>query len=397
MKPKTIGVLAGITILGIVVAILVNQDPATQVPRSGELLFPQLLSKVNEVNEIVVTTHDQTVTLVRGEEMWKVKEKEGYPADMEKVKQTLLGLAELQILEPKTSNPELYDRLGLQDPGQEGSLATAVTVKTPNDPEAAVVIVGNQRPAKGNPRMSDIYVRQPGEPQTWLVTGNLPLDKVPEEWLEKEITALPAKRVHRVTVTHSRGETLQVSKIKPEDVDFHLNSVPAGFKVASQFNVNNVAGTLVQLSLENVQKAEEVKFQPNAGVTAVVETFDGLRLHVQTMEQGERVYGKFSAEFDPALIQPVESGSSSPSAETGAASPSAPGTMKTSGDKPPAEPPIPSSKEASNEDSVLKDPEEVQKEVMVLNQRVEGWVYELPKFRVENFTKPKQELLAKSE
>lgn len=393
MTSKTIGILAGITILGIVIAILVNREADDPIPRSGELLFPHLLPKVNEINEVVVQSHDQTVTLVAGEKIWKVKEKEGYPADVEKVKQTLIGLAELQILGPKTANPELYDRLGLQDPEQEGSLATTVTVKTSKDPEAAVVIVGNQRPAKGNPRMSDIYVRQPGDPQTWLVIGNLPLETLPGDWLEKEITALPTKRVHRVTVTHPGGKTLQVSKDQPEDLDFHLDSVPAGFKVASQFNVNNVAGTLVQLSLEDVHQEEQVKFQPHAGVQAVVETFDGLRLHVRTMEEGEKVYGKFSAEFDPALIPPAEPGPSQE--ETGPASDSAQSesTKESQTEEQPADQATPSPKE----DSVLKSPEEVQKEVMAFNQRVEGWVYELPKFRVENFSKPKQGLLAKME
>jgi len=285
MKSKTIGILAGITIVGIIIAMFVNRESTSQLPKSGELFFPQLLSMVNEVNEVVVESHDQTVTLVREENAWGVKEKAGYRADVEKVKQTIVGLAELRILEPKTKNPELYDRLGLQDKDQEGSLSTTITLRTLNNPEAVVVIVGNQRPAKGNPRMSDIYVRQPKDPQTWLVMGNLPLEKVAGEWLDKEITALTTKRVHRVTVTNPGGETLVISKNKPEDLDFHVHSVPDGYKVASQFNVNNVVGTLAQLSLENVSKEGAVKFPDRSGVRAVLETFDGLRLHVHTTKE----------------------------------------------------------------------------------------------------------------
>jgi hypothetical protein len=394
MKSKTIGILAGITILGIVVAILVNREPTFHLPKSGQLLFPQLLAMVNEVNEVVVETKDQTVTLVRGENAWGVKEKAGYRGDVEKVKQTIIGLAELRILEPKTMNPELYERLGLQDKEQEGSLSTTLTLKTPNNPEAALVIVGNQRPAKGNPRMSDIYVRQPGDPQTWLVMGNLPLEKVAGEWLDTEITALTSKRVHRVTVTHPGGKTLLVSKDKPEDLDFRLDSVPAGFKVASQFNVNNVVGTLVQLSLEDVKKEGDVDFQSHPGVSAVLETFDGLRLHVQTAKEGDKIFGKLSAEFDPALVMPVEA---SPSSEKKEKIP-APGSGQ---DEKPTEamegkePVEKHSEPAPEEDSVLKKPEEVQKEVVALNQRVQGWTYELPKFRVENFSKSKKDLLAK--
>ena len=394
MKAKTIGILAGITIVGIVAAIFVNREPTSDLPKSGQLLFPQLLSMVNELNEVVVETKDQTVTLMREENAWTVKEKAGYRADVEKVKQTIIGLAELRILEPKTKNRDLYDRLGLQDKEQDGSPSTTVTLKTPNNPEAALVIVGNTRPAKGNPRMSDIYVRQPGDTQTWLVMGNLPLEKVAGEWLDKEITALTSKRVHRVTVTHPSGETLVVSKDKPEDLDFQLGSVPAGFKVASQFNVNNVVGTLVQLSLEDVKKAGEVNFGGQSGVSAVLETFDGLRLHVQTAKKEDKIFGKFSAEFDPALVQPVDV---SPSTEKGETSPDPASVQEEKtpeskeGEQPTEKSPVPSPKE----DSVLMKPEEVQKEVVTLNQRVQGWVYELPTFRAENFSKTKKDLIEK--
>lgn len=393
MKAKALGILAGITIVGIVVAVFVNQEPASQLPNSGELLFPSLLSGVNDVSEVVVETKDQTVTLVREENIWGVKEKAGYRADVEKVKQTLIGLAELRILEPKTKNPELYDRLGLQDKEQEGSLSTTVTLKTPNNPGAALVILGNQRPAKGNPRMSEIYARKPGEPQTWLTIGNLPLEKVAGEWLDKEITALTTKRVHRVTVTHPDGETLLVSKDKPEDLDFQLDSIPAGFKVASQFNVNNVVGTLVQLSFEDVKEEQEVNFQDRSGVTAVLETFDGLRLHVQTAKQDDKIFGKFSAEFDQKLVQPVEATPSSEKGETVSAKDSAQ-DEKAMGSPKRKQPDEEQGELSSKKEPILEKPEEVQGEVEAFNHRTEGWVYELPAFRVENFSKAKKDLLA---
>ncbi len=392
MKTRTIGILAGITIIGIVVAIVVNRESASQLPHSGELLFPNLLAMVNEIHEVKVETPDQTVTLVRGEKMWKVKEKDGYPADVEKVKQTIIGLAEMRILEPKTKNPELYDRLGLQDTDKEGAQSTYVTFKTPTKPEAVKVIVGNQRPAKGNPRLSDIYVRKPEDPQTWLVTGNLPLEKMSGEWLDKELTALVTKRVHRVTVTHPDGETFVISKEKPEDLDFQLDAIPPGFKVTSQFSVNNVVGSLIQLSLEDVKKGEEAGLPKDSGVTVVLETFDGLRLHVQTAKQDDKSLGIISAEFDPALVRPVEAEPSPDKEET---DPTQAAQDQTT-DKPEEGKPSTEKAESSpTEESVLKKPEEVQKEVQELNQRVEGWVYELPSFKVDNFSKHKKDLISK--
>ena len=382
MKSKTIGLLAGITLVVILVAVFANREPSSSLPQSGQALFPDLMSVVNDVNEVVIESKEQTITLVRGEETWGVKEKNSYRANVEKVKQALVGLADLRIHEPKTKNPELYERLGLQDTDKEGSLSKTVTVKTSENPEAAKLVVGNQKPAKGNPRMSDIYVRKPGDPQTWLVIGNLPLETMPGEWLDKEVTALTTKRVHQVTVTHRNGDKLHLSKEKPEDLDFHFDSIPIGSKVSSQFNVNNVVGTLVQLELEDVKHQNEVDFKANPGVSAVLETFDGLRLHVHTTKQNDHVWGTFSAEFDPDLIQTSVPESKLKSSQETDGSETKKDDKET-GEEPPKKEPI------------LNKPEEVQQEVETFNQRVKDWAYALPSFRVENFSKLKKDLIEK--
>jgi len=384
MKSTTIGLLAGITIIGIVLAVFVNREPSSSLPQSGQPVFPDLMSLVNDINEVVIETHEQTMTLVRGEHAWGVKEKSGYRADVEKVKKTIVGLAGLRILEPKTQTPELYDRLGLQDHGEEGSTSKMVTLKTADNPEAAKLVVGNQKPAKGNPRMSDIYVRKPDDPRTWLVIGNLPLETVPGEWLDQEVTAFTTKRVRQVTVTHPQGATLHLSKAKPDDLDFSLDSIPAGFRISSQFNVNNVVGTLVQLSLEDVKPQAEVDFLANPGVSVVLETFDGLRLHVHTTKHDEHIWAKLSAEFDANLVQPSELSSTPEDGQK------AEGEETEKGDEV-------ANVATPEKDSVLTTPEEVQKEVDSLNQRVKGWAYALPSFRVENFSKLKKDLLSKEE
>ncbi len=384
MKSKTLGLLAAITIVGIILAVFANREPSTSIRHSGQLLFPNLMAVVNDVNEIAIETKEHTVTLVRGEQNWGVKEKASYRADVEKVKQAIVGMADLRIHEPKTKNPELYERLGLQDPDQEGSPSKMVSLKTVDNAETAKLVVGNQKPAKGNPRMSEIYVRKPDDPQTWLVTGNLPLETVSGEWLDKEVTALTTKRVHQVTVTHPKGETLHLSKEKPEDLDFQLDAIPSGFKVSSQFNLNNVVGTLVQLELEDVKPQAELDFSGNPGVSAVLETFDGLRLHVHTTKQDEKVFAKVSAEFDENIIVTAEPDPQSESSEKTEGAETEKDNNETAATLP-------------KKESLLKKPEEVQKEVESINQRVKDWAYVLPSFRVENFSKLKKDLISKED
>ncbi|MDX1410650.1 MAG: hypothetical protein R3351_00690, partial [Nitrospirales bacterium] len=43
----------------------------------------------------------------------------------------------------------------------------------------------------------------------------------------------------------------------------------------------------------------------------------------------------------------------------------------------------------------IKPAEEVEEEVTALNKKFEGWIFELPKFKVDNFSKKKEDLLTK--
>jgi hypothetical protein len=115
---------------------------------------------------------------------------------------------------------------------------------------------------------------------------------------------------------------------------------------------------------------------------------------VQTAKQENKIFGKVSAEFDPDLVRPVGVGLPSAGEEKNPVPPPAQ-DAKTMESKEGEQPAAQQSEQSPKEDSVLKRPEEVQKEVQRLNQRVQGWAYELPTFRVENFSKFKKDLLAK--
>ena len=59
--------------------------------------------------------------------------KGGYPVRQDKVRELLVGLTELRLTEPRTANPDMLDRLGLDDPTREGSTATLLRVPDAHD------------------------------------------------------------------------------------------------------------------------------------------------------------------------------------------------------------------------------------------------------------------------
>ena len=395
MKPKTLLTLAGITLVVILGAVFFGQERQDKPNQSGELVFPGLIAQINDIEEMTIESKEHTVTLVREDEQWSVKEKSGYAASFEKVKPVLIGMTDLRIREPKTKNPDLHEKLGLQDHNAEGSSSTLITLKAKGSNAVASMLLGNQRPGKGNPTQSDLYIRKPNDPQTWLVSGKLPIEKVPGEWLEKSLLNIASKRVQRVHVTHPGGETLKIYKDTPDALDFKVRDLPQGKKVSSQFNVNNVANAVAQLTLEDVKKSDELEFSSKSGLQAVLETFDGLRLTVETMNKDEVVYGKIAAAFDPTLVykEPAKA-SSEEKAEVKSSEENGNDEKETdasetkeSGDK--------TEKKAEPKESILKSEEEVQKEAADLNDKFKDWIFELPKFKVDNFSKKKNDLMAK--
>ena len=375
MKPKTLMILAGITLVVILGATFFGQERKDKPIQSGEYLFPDLMARINEIVEMTIETKEATVTLLHKGNAWTVKEKGGYIADLEKIKPALIGMAELRIREPKTKNPNLYEKLGLQDKDAEGSSSTLITLKTQGGTAIATLILGNQRPGKGTPGKSDMYIRKPEDPQTWLVSGKLPIEKVAGEWLQKDLLKIASKRIYQVRVTHSDGETLTVYKDTPDALDFKIRDLQKDKKISSQFNVNNVATSLAQLEMEDVKKADGVEFSSKSGVQAVVETFDGLRLTVETMSQGETIQSRITPSFDAALLY------KEPNSEKAEAD----SQTSEEGEKKASEP----------KSSVLKSEEDVQKEVTALKTKFSDWIFEIPKFRADNFSKKKSDLISK--
>ncbi len=155
--------------------------------------------------------------------------------------------------------------------------------------------------------------------------------------------------------------------------------MPENMKVQSQFTVNNIADTVAHLTMDDVRPRGEVELPSKGGVTALLETFDGLRVILNTTKKDDRHYATVSAEFDLELIQKPEEPSETKEAKKE-------GAEQEGKEKATPEVPAPTR---------LKSSEEVQQEVEQLNERLSGWVYVIPSFRAEAITKRRSDLITR--
>ncbi len=127
MRKKALLILILLTVVVAAAAVIVRKD-TNAVAGAGEPLFPALLDNINDITTVVGVGAGETFTLVREGDRWVVSEKQGFPADQDKARQLILGMARLARIEPKTSNPDLYEKIGLDDiHAEDGTDTDAIT------------------------------------------------------------------------------------------------------------------------------------------------------------------------------------------------------------------------------------------------------------------------------
>jgi len=352
-------------------------------------LLPALEGAINDVVALRVDGAEGAFTVRREDDgTWGMEEKRGYPVDLQKVRGILIGMSAATILEAKTSNPELYGRLGVQDPGTEEAESTRVTALNAADEEVASLIVGDRRWAKGAARTpgtseETYFVRRSGEDQAWLAEGNLQVEGDEGQWLEREILDVARERIRSVRIEHADGEVVRVSKESEDETNFALADIPEGKQLSYASAPNTLGSALARLTMDDVVPSADVVFDDPPLSRCTFETFDGLTVVVtiheaKTEEDGEEkelLYARFDASFVPPPEEPEEAEEPEPEPDP-----------VPEGEEP-AEP------DAEPEEDEGPSAEEVQEQVTKILATTESWTYVLPSWKKSSFVKRASEML----
>ncbi|MBX9607533.1 MAG: DUF4340 domain-containing protein [Gammaproteobacteria bacterium] len=360
MNGKRLAVIAlTLVLVGVAWKVSVDKAPQTEVQRSA--LSAGLMDRVNDVTRVELRDGQRHTTLEREGDGWRVASQDGFPANTAAVRRLLLQLAGLETVEPKTSLPESYGRIGVADPG-EGSDGLLVEVWA-GDKNLLGLIVGHAR--DGGPQ-DQRYVRRAGEAQSWLVNGKIEAAADPISWLDARIVDVDTARVRRVTLTPVEGPPVVVSKSKPEDNFFALEQVPVGKEPRSKALVSSLGAALLDLRFNAVANAARIADGKPRG-SALVETFDGLKAQIELFEKDAKTYARFHFEQDPTAAP-------------------APATVGAKADTP---------EEAANKpaDDTEKPKETVAEEVKRLADKTADWAYVLPDYKLRLLAKRLDDLV----
>jgi len=356
MRQRGILILAAIAAVVVIAAVyaLQQRESRTVQAQLPALLFPGLLERVNDVASISVAGPEDSFTIAKDKDgKWAMPSKGGYPVPVEGVKQALVGLAELKPAEQKTANPEFFGKLDLQDRDAKDSKSLEIRLKDAGGKDIAAVLVGKRGATATASTPGTIYVRKPGENQTWLASGRFEPDPKAVRWLDRDVVKVERQRINTVTATRPDGAKLVVARETTTADDFKPLNAPADAKLISGGPSNALGSALGYISYDDVAPAASIDFTDAA--KAEYRTFDGLVVTASVKEKDGKHWVKFDSTQDKSVTPP----------------------------------------EAKDEKDKPKTPEEVAKEVESFNAKTAGWAYEVTKYKAEDFTKTLDDVIEK--
>ena len=294
-------IVAALTVVVVGAAIIVSQQRAPETSREKIALFPQLAGRINDVSKVVVRDAQNTLTVQRVSDNWVIAEADNYPALVDKVKETVLAVADLKVIAKKTDNPELYERLGVEDIDSRGATSTLLTLVAA-DEELAALIVGATRRSKAAAGAPGLYVRIPAQQQALLVAGRLSVSADIIQWIKRDIINIAGDRVRTVSVRPAGGAQVTLSRDEPAD-SLVLQDLPEGKEQQSEYVIGRMATVLENVYADDVSKADNIDFSTPAA-TLEVSTFDGLTAAIEVAQRGEQSYARFAfAAQEMAVIE----------------------------------------------------------------------------------------------
>lgn len=370
-------VFIAVTVVAVVAAVAISQQRAPQTRKETPLLFPDLAAKVNEVNELQIRDGVGELTVRRVSGVWRVAEGDDYPALIDKVKQTVVGAADLRVVAEKTQNPDLHKRLGVENPKSKGAESHLLTLKSDGE-ELASFIRGKARRSQSPSHSPGFYARLPGQAQALLVEGGLEISADVAEWIKRDIVDIEGVEVSDIRISHREGPEVILKRATPED-DLVLQNIPAGKEQESEYAIVRLAGLMANMYVNGVKRAD--RFDSAAPAANIeVQTFDGLLATAQVHSEDGKTYAQFSFAAAPEAAEAGAGGAEA--AEAGDGDAETGDEAAETGDE-----------GAETGDDGAEDAPTPAEKAQALNALTAGWAYQLSDSKAELFTKPQSELV----
>lgn len=296
MSPRIFFSWLIVTIVTVVLAtfVVLDRPTASFDPVDREPVFAALRANPDAATKVEVKSRFGSFTLERGDDGWTTPDRFGYRIDSNDVRRLIVSISDMRYIERKTSRPERFERLEVDDIDGINAESAYVKISDGSGSVLAESIIGRPSARFIDGSVSGTYIREPDTNNVWLVSGiaNVQTRLVP--WLDRTIVTVPANTVARVELTSAEG-TVALSRETADAEDFAVAEVPEG-RIVDKRKVTSISRVLANVSLEDIQPRSELKL-PGDAQTAAVTTFDGVRVSARLANIDKKNWAEFTATF----------------------------------------------------------------------------------------------------
>jgi hypothetical protein len=300
MKPRTVLILVVLAVIAIAGGWYfgtAEQPTGQQAFNAGKLMFPDLAPQLQNAARVEIVHQGKTTAIVKHGDTWGLEDRGGYVVQPGKLRGLLTALTELRLVEPRTTDPAEFGRLGLEDPNGKTAESNLLRVLDPSGKTIAVLIVGHRRVRTQGNVPEQVFVRRPDDNQTWLAEGSLQVDADPQLWLDRDIMNIDHARIATIAVTD--GDTkLELAR----DGQKLVMKQPADHPPLDDYKLDDANRALELLTFQDVQ-TDKQPVGDKIG-QSVYTTNDGVAVTATVFKGDKDIWARFAAApatgLDPA-------------------------------------------------------------------------------------------------
>lgn len=254
---------------------LVRGGESTDHARMGEPILAGFSQSRADAQRIRFTLDNDSYSLVRSASGWLLEETGGYPIRPDRLADLAGGLETLAFDERRTDDPYKHDRIGLGDPTEGGNGALLEIFGIDGELQNSLII---------GRKNDTIYVRAPGETQTYRAEGSLPAFYNRRAWLDLNIINIDPSTIRSVRILDSENRMLYLRRGEGSDARSFRPAPPnQDDQLISRLAASTTALAITRLSPSDVKPASDLVSEPIA--RHISETFDGLEIDLRAYQE----------------------------------------------------------------------------------------------------------------
>ena len=172
----------------------------------GAALLPALAGELDTISSLSVLkgSATPTVTVHKQGDQWTVAERANYPADVSKVRKLLLTLSDAKIREEKTSNPDNYAIIGVEDASKAGATGAEIEL-TAKSGKLGVIV--------GKPVGQGNFVRRPAEKVSYVAEPGISFEAEPRFWIDTRLLDIASDKIQSIEFKPAAGPGYVVRRV----------------------------------------------------------------------------------------------------------------------------------------------------------------------------------------